>query len=674
MPESSLLQKMRRLLFGQKLDPLNPQTRHHIVLVAFLAWIGLGADGLSSACYGPEEAFLALGTHSHMALYLAVITAVTVFVISLAYNQVIELFPSGGGGYKAATKLIGPYAGLVSGSALIVDYVLTITISAASGMDALFSLFSTDWQVFKLGAEVVVLVLLLMLNLRGMKESIQVLLPIFIGFFLTHVGLIVYGVSVKVDDLTVLVPDTLSKTHALTQEMGWVFVVSLFLRAYSLGGGTYTGIEAVSNNINMLAEPRVRTGHWTMFYMATSLAFTAGGIILLYMLWHAHHVDGQTLNAVTFKAIIEHLHWGGERFNTAALAVVLALEAGLLIVAANTGFLGGPAVMANMAADRWVPRQFRQLSSRLVTQNGVLLMGLAALATLVLTRGQVGLLVVLYSINVFLTFSLSLFGLCRYWWEQRLYKIGWLRGFVLSAIGFSVTVFILAVTLFEKFTEGGWVTLVVTSAVIGACLFVRKHYDDAQRQLNVIDQKYSIKMTWDDQVPPLPLDASQPTAVMLIGGNRGAGMHMLQWVLKQFPGHYRNFVFVSVGEVDKQNFDGERSIQSLTTRIENSLNYFTSYCTSQGLPAAYYQAYGADPLVELTQLTLKVLEKYPQGVCFASKLVFESENLLTRILHNQMPLAMLRKLNLAGKEMIIVPIPVMEALAAAPRGPSYPIT
>lgn len=674
MGQPTFLGKLFRLVLGQKLDPLNPQTRHNIVLVAFLAWIGLGADGLSSACYGPEEAYLALGPHSHLALYLAIVTAITVFVISLAYNQVIELFPSGGGGYKAATKLIGPYAGLVSGSALIVDYVLTITISAASAMDALFSLFSKDWLSYKLVAEFGVVGLLLMLNLRGMKESIKVLLPIFMGFFLTHIALIVYGISVKVDDLTMLVPDTLQKTHALTQEMGWVFVVSLFLRAYSLGGGTYTGIEAVSNNINMLAEPRVRTGHLTMFYMATSLAVTAGGIILLYMLWHVHHVEGQTLNATTFHAIIKHLDWGGPQFDTTALAVVLALEAGLLIVASNTGFLGGPAVMANMAADRWVPRQFRQLSSRLVTQNGVLLMGLGALATLLLTRGSVGLLVVLYSINVFLTFSLSLFGLCRYWWEQRLYRIGWFRGFALSAMGFTVTGFILCVTLFEKFMEGGWVTLVVTSAVIGLCLLIRRHYDDAQTQLNVIDQKYSVKMTWDDQAPSLPLDPTQPTAIMLIGGNRGAGMHMLQWVLKQFPGHYRNFVFVSVGEVDKQNFDGARSIQSLTTRIENSLHYFTSYCTSRGIAATYFQAYGADPLEELSQLTLKVIQEYPNSVCYASKLLFGKETLLTRILHNQMPLAMQDRLHQAGHEMIIVPIPVPEPAPAKPAGPSYPIT
>jgi amino acid transporter len=666
-------QRLGQLIVGKKLDPLNPQTRQHIVLAAFLAWIGLGADGLSSACYGPEEAFLALGTHSHMALYLAIVTALTVFVISMAYNQVIELFPSGGGGYKAATKLIGPYAGLISGSALIVDYVLTITISIASGMDALFSLFPTHWQVYKLIAELGVLVLLIVLNLRGVKESIKILMPIFLGFFITHVGLILYGVAVHADALTTLVPETVDKTRSLTRETGWIFVASLFLRAYSLGGGTYTGIEAVSNNINMLREPRVRTGHLTMFYMATSLAFTAGGVILLYMLWNVQHIDGQTLNATTFRAIINHLNWGNAQFNETALVVVLALEAGLLLVAANTGFLGGPAVMANMAADRWVPRQFRQLSSRLVTQNGVLLMGIGALLTLVGTRGQVSLLVVLYSINVFLTFSLSLFGLCRYWLEQRLYTIHWRRSFALSALGFSVTACILIVTLVEKFTEGGWMTILITSALIGLFLMIRKHYDATQKQLDKIDDLYSIKMNWDDGAAPLAMDKSQRTAVLLVGGNRGAGMNMLQWVLKQFPDQFRNYVFVSVGEVDKQNFDGQHAIQSLQTRIENSLNYFTSYCTSRGLPAAYYQAYGADPQQELSQLLSQILKEFPDNVSFANKLVFERENIFTRHLHNQMPLAMQRKLKLAGYEMIVVPIQVSEDPAAMPPGPRYPI-
>ncbi|MGH8461486.1 MAG: APC family permease [Stenotrophobium sp.] len=674
MPQQSILQMIRRLILGKKLDPLSPETRHSVVLVAFLAWIGLGADGLSSACYGPEESFLALGEHTHMGLYLALMTAATVFIISLAYNQVIQLFPSGGGGYKAATKLVGPYAGLVSGSALIVDYVLTITLSIASGMDALFSLFPAHYQAYKVSTELAALVVLIMLNLRGMKESIQVLMPIFLGFFLTHSFLIIYGIGTHATALATLVPDTLQKTHELTHQLGWVFVASLFLRAYSLGGGTYTGIEAVSNNINMLKEPRIRTGHWTMFYMASSLAFTAGGIILLYMLWHAAPVEGQTLNAVVFRAILNHLHVGNTHFVDVSLIVTMALEAGLLVVAANTGFLGGPAVMANMAADRWMPRQFRQLSSRMVTQNGVLLMGGASILILLATRGNVSILVVLYSINVFLTFSLSLFGLCRYWWEQRLYTTEWRDHLALSALGLLVTCFILIVTLTEKFTEGGWMTILITSLVIGTCLVIRRHYDAAQLQMDIIDSRYSVKMDWDDLVPSPPLVPSKPTAVFLVGNNRGAGMHLLNWVLKIMPGQFSNFIFVSVGEVDKQNFDGERTIQSLQTRIENSLNYFTSYCISKGLPSAYYMAFGAEPLDELTQLSRKVAKDYPKSVFFASKLVFTKDSLLNRILHNQMPLAMQRKMQLEGQQMMVVPISVPDQNNISASGPRYPIT
>src|SRR6188768_1734896 len=123
-----LTKKLKQLILGHPLNPFNPQVLRHISLVAFLAWVGLGADGLSSSCYGPEEAYMALGTHTHFALYIAIATAITVFVISIGYNQVIELFPSGGGGYKVASQLLGPYVGVVSGSALVVDYVLTIAV------------------------------------------------------------------------------------------------------------------------------------------------------------------------------------------------------------------------------------------------------------------------------------------------------------------------------------------------------------------------------------------------------------------------------------------------------------------------------------------------------------------------------------------------------------------
>ena len=274
------LRKIGTLLAGKALDPLDPRTRQAIAVTALLALVGLGADGLSSACYGPEEAYLALGQHTQLAVFLALATAVTVFIISFGYSQIIELFPAGGGGYRVATALLGPRPGVVSGAALLVDYVLTIATSVASGVDAFFSLLPPDAQAFKLVAELILIVLMTGLNFRGMKESNLALLPIFLGFVVLHAGLIVYGVAVYGDHLAAVATSAVGEAHGMSQAFGPLVVAALLMRAFSPGGGTYTGLEAVSNNVNMLVEPRVRNGKWAMFYMAASLAFTAGGIIV----------------------------------------------------------------------------------------------------------------------------------------------------------------------------------------------------------------------------------------------------------------------------------------------------------------------------------------------------------------------------------------------------------
>ncbi|MGZ5151841.1 MAG: APC family permease [Burkholderiales bacterium] len=652
------LGKLREVVLGKPRDPLSADTRHNIALIAFFAWVGLGADGLSSSCYGPEEAYLALGPHTHLGLYLAAATVVTVFIISLAYNQVVELFPTGGGGYRVASQLVGPKAGLVSGAALIVDYVLTIAISIASGADAVFSLLPTGWHDWKVATGVVAVVVLIVLNLRGMKEAIKVLLPIFIGFVVVHTVLIFYGVYAHAGSLPVLIPATIAETKSLAQQMGWMSVAAMLLFAYSHGGGTYTGLEAVSNNVHTLAEPRVQTGKWTMFYMAVSLAFTAGGILLLYLLWDAAPAPGQTLNAVVFDSIINHFNFGSPVANHAALVVVLALEAGLLFVAANTGFLGGPAVLANMAADSWVPRQFRQLSSRLVTQNGVLLMGLAALGVLIWSRGNVALLVVLYSINVFLTFSIALWGLCIYWWGNRRGAAPWKRRLLLSGLGLLVTTSILTVLIIGKFNEGGWVTLIITGAVIALCLTIRWHYDETREELRKIDALFSTRGGIEDVPSPPSLDPQKPTAVFFVGKNRGVSMHALLWVRRLFGEHFKNYIFLSAGEVDAQSYNGPGALRTLQYEIENSLRYYVNFCHAHGLAAKSECAFGTDPVAELTRLAEKTLKEFPNGVCFASKLIFARDNFFSRWLHNQTALALQQRLHLQGIQVVILPMKV----------------
>ena len=188
-----MLDRLRDLLIGGPKNLLDPRIHHTLALVAFFAWVGLGSDGLSSSSYGPQEAFLQLGVHRHLALYLVVAVVLTVFLISASYSQIIELFPSGGGGYLVGTKLLGPAPGIVSGCALVVDYILTIAISVASGCEAIFSLLPGPLHILKLPAEFVCVAGLTALNLRGVKESVLVLVPIFISFMLSHILLILYA-------------------------------------------------------------------------------------------------------------------------------------------------------------------------------------------------------------------------------------------------------------------------------------------------------------------------------------------------------------------------------------------------------------------------------------------------------------------------------------------------
>jgi amino acid transporter len=651
------LLKLKEVLLGKPLNALNPKTKEHIALIAVIAWIGLGADGLSSSAYGPEEAFLALGEHTHIAIYLAFATAITVFLISLSYNQVIELFPNGGGGYKVATHLLGPEAGVISGCALIIDYILTIAVSTASGVDALFSLLPTTWSLYKVEIEIGVIILLIVLNLRGMKESIKILLPLFLGFLLTHLAAIIIGVAYHYQGLGDVLPHASYEISNMSASIGLFATLGILLRAYSLGGGTYTGLEAVSNNVNMLAEPRVKTGKMTMLYMAVSLSITASGIILLYLLWQAAPVDGKTLNAVVFDKIIRELG-----LNHYWLTIILFFEAALLFVGANTGFLGCPAVMANMAADKWMPRQFRELSSRLVTQNGVLISGIAAIIILLWAHGKVSTLVVLYSINVFLTFSMSLLGLTVYWIKSRKTKPYWWRKLIMSLIGLVVCGSILIITTLEKFTEGGWLTVLITTFAISLCFLIRKHYRDIGQRLNEADAIFASHLRYADikntQLLPIE-DKSAKTAVFFVTKHYGAGIHTILWVRRLFPEVFKNFIFLTSGEIDSETLANDEIFKKQYRKdLHNIIERYRFFCTEHDLPSEGLFSYGVDETSELIKLAEYVQQDYPDCVFFASKLVFVDENWWSRLLHNNTVSILQRQLHLQGKQMVILPMKI----------------
>jgi amino acid transporter len=653
------------LLIGPSRDIHDPNVFHRLSLVAFLAWVGLGSDGLSSSCYGPEEAFLALGHHQYLAVFLAMLMALTVFVISASYSQTIDLFPTGGGGYLVASKLLGRYPGLVSGSALVVDYVLTVSISVASGADAIFSFLPVHWLHYKLLFCIAVVLLLVGMNLRGIKESVMALLPIFVAFVVVHVFMISYAFITHAGQLPVIAHDAVAQVRDGITVMGALPLAVIFLRAYSLGGGTYTGIEAVSNGLPILREPRTVTGKRTMLYMATSLAFIAGGILIGYLLLDVSEQHGRTLNAVLFYKLAGSWRIFGLPIGGAFITFALLTEGALLFVAAQTGFLDGPRVLATMANDRWLPRRFSYLSNRLVTQDGVLAMGLAALVILLITEAKVEMLVVLYAINVFLTFTLSQLGMCVHWLQSRQSDRRWMHKLMINGLGCVFTGAILVVTTTLKFWDGGWITVLMTGGVIAFCMLVRDHYTRVTRALERLEVDIVPQIYAAEPKAKQEFDPNAPTAVILVSGFNGLGLSTIVSLQRLFGYQFRNVVFVSVGEVDSGLFKSHEEVTALERSLADDLEEYSRFASSLGFHSEVRLGLGTDVVLELRRLCLQTVREYQNSVFFAGKLVFERDTFFNRFLHNQTALEIQQWLQFHGLSLVILPVRVSAKQLAA---------
>lgn len=649
----SLLARVRRFVFGKPRNLADRSLFHGLTLVPFLAWVGLGADGLSSSAYGPDEAFRTLGEHTYLLLMLAAMTAVTVFIISAAYKRIIEEFPHGGGGYVVATKLLGQNVGVVSGCALLVDYVLTIAVSIAAAGDAIFSFLPLAWHGAKLTTEVALLAGLTLLNIRGVRESVMVLLPVFLVFLATHVLGILWGIFAHVHQVPAVAANLREGYAHGMATLGLAGLAALLLHAFSMGGGTYTGIEAVSNGLPILREPHVQNGRRTMTYMAASLSFTAGGLLICYLLWQVVPSEGKTMNAVLFERLAADLPFGA-----ALVWITLVAEGLLLVVAAQAGFIDGPRVLANMALDNWMPRRFASLSSRLTTQNGIVLMGSLALAVLIYTRGELPHLVVMYSINVFLTFSLSMLAMAAWTLKTRSRRAHWRRRTALFGIGLAVCVTILAVTVVTKFREGGWITIAATMLLLVLCLLIRAHYRLVGRKLTQIyEEMEPVIAAVEARAPSVlpPVDATQPTAALLVAGYTGLGIHTMLTILRVFRHHYRNLVIVCVGVVDSGEFKGEGAIEALQARCTSTVARYVDLAKRVGIPATGRTSLGTDVVVEAEKLCLAVAHEFPDVTFFAGQIIFRRDQWFQPLLHNETAFAIQKRLQWNGKTMVILP-------------------
>ena len=399
-----------------------------------------------------------------------------------------------------------------------------------------------------------------------------------------------------------------------------------------------------------------------MIYMAVSLAVTAAGIILAYLLLNVEHVEGKTMNAIMLERLASGWHLGGWPVGSWFVVLTLVAEGALLFVAAQAGFVDGPRVMANMAHDSWLPHRFGSLSDRLTMQDGVLLMGGASALMLWYTHGSVDALVTMYSINVFVTFSLSQAGMTRFWFSNRARFPDWKRQIFIHVVGFLLCFSILMVTVREKFYEGGWLTVLVTGVLVAACLLIKRHYLSVRGNLKRLDEILEV-LPKPDGKPELAVDKSAPTAAILVSGFSGLGVHIILNIQRVFPNYFKNIIFIGVGVIDSATFKDQEEVDRVRKVTEEGLAKYVELCRGLGLAAAWRSDLGTEPVATASDVAIQVAREFPRVVFFSGKLVFEQERWYQRLLHNETAYAIQRRLQFAGQQAMVLPVRVLEQRA-----------
>jgi hypothetical protein len=495
------------------------------------------------------------------------------------------------------------------------------------------------------------------MNLRGVKESVKILAPIFVLFIITHVLLLGYGIFGHTANIG---PQINSFTTSFGSDLfviGLIGVLAIFLRAFSLGAGTYTGLEAVSNGLPIMRDPKVQTGKKTMLYMAVSLALVAGGLYLCYFL--NFNVNTQFPAGWTLNAVLANTLFGGWPAGMAIAFIIILSEGLLLFVAAQTGFIDGPRVMANMAVDSWFPKRFAALSERLTMQNGVLVMGVVALILMTCTGGSVSFLVIMYAINVFLTFSLSQFGMARFSIKTRKGKEHWKKRLSIFVIGFVLCFTILIITIYEKFGEGGWLTLIITLILVMLCYIIHRHYAKVKKAMHKFDELLLLSNIHLAGKPNTkPADPKNNTAVLLVNGYNGFGVNTFFSIIRNFPKLYKNIIFVSVAEIDSGAFKGAEELEALKKSVEESLIKYVNLARRLGFSADYRMDVGTDVVDVASNLCETIAKEFPKATFFTGKVVFRNETIFHKLLHNETALAIQRRLQWDGIPTVILPVRV----------------
>jgi len=474
-------------LFGPPL-PSNAEEKHKISVWGGLPVLGL--DGLSSAAYGPEAALTLLLPLGVAGIYQAgpIIFAILVLlaILYFSYRQTIHAYPTGGGSYIVATANLGRGAGLFAAAALMVDYILTVAVGISSGVGALVSMVPTinghDLHHHMLGLCLLILVLITVVNLRGLRESSLTFgVPTYV-FIVSLVGVLILGAFQALTHgghpTPVEIPPAIPiATAAITP---W-----LVLRAFASGCTAMTGVEAVSNGIQAFSEPRVNNAQKCLTAIIAILALLLG---LIAYLCRAYHIGATDPDSAQYQSVLSMLIAAIVGRN-AVYYVTLGSVVCVLALSANTGFADFPRLCHLVADDRYLPNLFAARGRRLVFTGGILVLACVCAVLLIAFHGITDRLIPLFAIGAFLAFTLSQAGMVGHWMKNR--DPGWKASLAINLIGAICTGITLCIVLVAKFMEGAWIVVILIPALVLLFTHIGRHYQKMD-QRTVLDRPIEI--------------------------------------------------------------------------------------------------------------------------------------------------------------------------------------
>ena len=500
--EESFLLRAKRFLLGA---PLLAHHDGHSQIPKWKALSTLSSDALSSVAYATEAILFVLAGFSTAAIVwsmpIALMIAALLLIITISYQQTIDAYPNGGGAYTVAKENLGVTAGLIAGSALLIDYVLTVSVSVASGIENIGAAFPVLMQ-HKEGFGALIILIITFMNLRGIRDSATVFA------FPTYFFVISIFVMIGVGAFRAMTGSLHAVAPVLPKEYAAVPMI-LILRAFASGCSALTGVEAISNGVSVFKPPAQRNAKITLVWMSVLLGLLFMGITLLAHVLGIVPTQDQTVISLLSGAVFGH---------TFLYYMVQVSTALILFLAANTSYADFPRLASLLAKDRFLPRQLTSVGDRLVFSNGILGLSVSAMFLLILFRGESLHLLPLYAVGVFLSFTLSQAGMVVHHIKER--EKNWFRSMIINGIGSFATLIVLLDIASTKFLHGAWMVILALPVLIWIFMRIHRHYIAVGKELTLIGRE-----------PPATFRKIKHTVIIPISGIHQGILEALQYAL-----------------------------------------------------------------------------------------------------------------------------------------------